>query len=68
MFRVNRVVQRGRRKGKIVPLTLIWRPIELIPVFGRRCPTGWTSNTAVEEADDFYVNCFSDKDVYQTVY
>lgn len=68
MFRVNRVVRRGRRKGEILPLTAIWRPIEVIPVFGRHCPANWTALSAVEEADDFYVNCFSDKDVYQTVY
>ena len=69
MFRVVRSLHSdGKRKGLIIRLTDIWRPVELIPRFGKKCPVGWTSSNAVELADHFYVNCFSDKEAYQTIY
>ena len=69
MFRVVRSLHSdGKRKGLIIRLTDIWRPVELIPRFGKKCPVGWTSSNAVELADHFYVNCFSDKEAYQSIY
>ena len=56
------------RKGLIVPLTSIWRPVELIPKFGKRCNKDWTCDTAVEHAKEFYLNCFADKPTYIEVY
>lgn len=56
------------RKGLIVPLDRIWRPVELIPKFGRKCDQNWTCDTAVEVAKEFYLNCFSDKSTYIEVY
>ena len=69
MFRVIRSLHSdGKRKGVIVRLTDVWRPVELIPRFGTKCPAGWTSSNAVELADQFYINCFSDKEAYQCIY
>lgn len=69
MFRVTRSLQHnGNRKGLIIKLTDIWRPVELVPRFGTRCPSRWTASDAVELAEHFYVNCFSDKDAYQSIY
>lgn len=69
MFRVTRSLHRnGERKSLIIKLTDIWRPVELIPRFGRKCPASWTSSDAVELAEQFYVNCFSDKEAYQSIY
>lgn len=56
------------RKGEIIELTEIWRPVQLIPKFGLMCPPEWTCDTAVEEAKSFFVNCFLDKETYQSVY
>ena len=58
----------GERKGLVVPLTDVWRPVELIPVFGTRCNPEWTCYTAVERSKEFYLNCFSDKATYLEVY
>ena len=58
----------GERKGLVVPLTEIWRPVELIPVFGTRCDPEWTCHTAAERSKEFYLNCFSDKATYLEVY
>lgn len=69
MFRVVRSLHsNGKRKGLIIKLTDIWRPVELIPRFGKKCPLHWTSSDAVELAEQFYVNCFSDKESYQSIY
>ena len=56
------------RKGEIIKLTDIWRPVQLVPKFGHKCPAEWTCDTAVEEAERFLVNCFLDKETYQSVY
>lgn len=71
MFRVQRALRSdGTRRGLIIRLTDIWRPVELIPKFPATCPPSreWTAESAVELAREFYVNCFSDKEVYQNVY
>lgn len=54
--------------GKIVPLTDIWQAVQLIPVFGKKCPAEWTCDTAVELAKQFFVNCYACKQTYQSVY
>ena len=69
MYRLKRELRSDKsRKGVIVPLAQIWRPVELIPVFGRRCNTEWTCDTAVEESLEFYLNSFPDKATYIMVY
>lgn len=56
------------RKGLIFPLNRVWRPVELIPKFGKVCDRIWTCDTAVELAKEFYLNCFADKPTYIEVY
>lgn len=69
MFRVVREMNRdGTRHGIIAKLTDIWRYIELVPRFGKSCTDEWNSENACELATEFYVNCFADKDIYQSVY
>lgn len=69
MYRLERELYSDRtRKGLVVLLKDIWRPVELVPRFGKECNTGWTCDTAVEEAKEFYLNCFSDKATYIEVY
>lgn len=68
MFRVVRCIHNGKRKGLVVKLTDLWRPVELVPVFGKECPASWTTENAVELAQEFYVNSFSEKETYQAVY
>ncbi|KAH8109742.1 hypothetical protein DFH11DRAFT_1515182 [Phellopilus nigrolimitatus] len=69
MFRVERRLRSdGSRKGVIIRLDDIWRPVELIPRYGENCPENWTCDTAVELAKQFYVNCFADKTTFQEVY
>lgn len=69
MFRVIRKFGRDEKRiGGVIPLTDIWRPIQLIPVFGKKCPVTWDSDNAVELSKEFFVNSFWDKETYQAVY
>ncbi len=69
MFRVVRQLNRdGSRHGAVVRLTDIWRYVEMVPRFGKRCDPEWNSENACELAKEFYLNCFADKDIYQSVY
>ena len=69
MYKLVRDLRSDRtRKGLIVPLTSIWRPVELIPKFGKMCNKDWTCDTAVECSKEFYLNCFTDKATYHEVY
>lgn len=72
MFRVKRSTGRQGRSNapriKVVQLEDIWRPVELIPRFKGNCPENWTDENAVELAEELYVNSFSDKETYQSVY
>lgn len=69
MFRVVRETNRdGSRRGMVAKLRDIWRYIELVPKFGKCCEEEWDSENACELATEFYVNCFADRDIYQSVY
>lgn len=69
MFEVVRHLRsNGERFGEVIPITDIWRPVDLIPQFGNKCPEDWTCYTAVEEATAFLVNSFWDKETYQSVF
>ncbi|KLO07926.1 hypothetical protein SCHPADRAFT_944890 [Schizopora paradoxa] len=69
MFRLVRDLNPdGSRVGKVVRLLEIWRPIDVIPVFGEECPEEWNRDNSVELATEFYVNSFADKETYQAVY
>ena len=68
MYRVVRHLEGdGTHRGRIVDIRSIWRPIQLVPVFGERCPSEWTSETAVDLAADLYVNSFMNKSTYYSV-
>ena len=69
LYRLVRELRSDRtRKGLVIPLTDIWRPVELVPRFGNQCDKDWTCDTAVELSKEFYLNCFADKATYIEVY
>ncbi len=69
LFRVKRrYLPDKKREARIVPLTDIWRAIELVPLFGEACPQSWNTTNAIETAKEFFVNSFLDKDTYHCVY
>jgi hypothetical protein len=71
MYEVRRSNSRmgGVPKGDIIPLSSLWQPIQLIPKFNKaRADRFLTCDNVLEKCSAFYVNSFSDNQVYQTVY
>lgn len=73
MYLVTRAyVQRMKRKVRmnaIIPITDVWRPIQLIPKFPKTgCPNNWTADNSMDLCDTFYLNLFDTKQTYQAVY
>ena len=69
LYRVVRVLRSDRtRKGLIVALTDIWRPVELVPVFGSKCNVTWNCDNAVENSKDFYLNTLENLPLFMEVY
>ncbi|KAG1797206.1 uncharacterized protein BJ212DRAFT_1450508 [Suillus subaureus] len=55
------------RLGAVIPLTDVTHAVELIPVYGKgtNCRVG--AETSMEVYERFYLNNFSDKEVYHTL-
>jgi hypothetical protein len=71
MYEVRRSNPRvcGLPKGDIIPLSSFWQPIQLVPKFnGAEADRLLTHDNVLERSTAFYVNSFSDNQVYQTVY
>ncbi|PPQ73776.1 hypothetical protein CVT26_011510, partial [Gymnopilus dilepis] len=71
MYRIKRQSgnQQNRRPGSIVPLGNIRQSCMLFPAFPREgVPSDWTSQNVLDLADAFYVNKWSSKYAYHTIY
>ncbi|KAI0040234.1 hypothetical protein FA95DRAFT_1503142 [Auriscalpium vulgare] len=68
MYRVQRSFRDNQRLASIVDISDLIRSIHLIPRFGAVAPRNWTSANVLELATSFYVNCFTDRNTYITVY
>jgi hypothetical protein len=73
MYRVKRICHQdgtGRifRPGSVIPLTAVTCAIELIPVFGSKLDRTITAANAMEVCDEYYLNTFSDKEVFHTMH
>ena len=64
MYRVPRAIKHGKRDFSIVPVESFQRSVHLIPRFGHPTPREWSSFTVLEQCSTFYVNPFSDRDMY----
>jgi hypothetical protein len=59
-----------RVKGAIIPLSNIRQSCMLFPQFGLAdgSPLDWTSDNVLDKADTFYINNWSSKYNYHTIY
>jgi hypothetical protein len=53
--------------GSIVRLMDIVRSVHLFPVFGPFAPVDWTSGNVLDHANTFYVNPFTDRQLYRLI-
>lgn len=57
----------GDRMGDIFKLEDIREILELVPCFGKTVPAGVDCNNSLEVMDSFYINNFSDKEMFHSV-
>lgn len=69
MYRISRALNdNGTRSAMVVELENIRRSIHLFPQFGPQVPREWSSEKVLEQATNFFVNSFTDRHVYGTVF
>lgn len=64
MYRVSRLTHEGCRRAIIIPVDWIICSVHLFPQCGPVTPQEWDSISVLENCRTFYVNPFSDRDVY----
>jgi hypothetical protein len=64
MYKVSRLMHNGRRRASIIPVGTILCSVHLFPQCRPATPPEWNSFTVLEHCHTFYVNPFSDRDVY----
>ena len=67
MYWVSRSTRYGRRHASIVPVELFQQSVHLFPRFGPTAPWEWSTFTVLEQCSSFYVNPFSDRDIFLTI-
>ncbi|KAH8997724.1 hypothetical protein EDB86DRAFT_3064262 [Lactarius hatsudake] len=55
------------RMGDIIPLTDIAHTVDLVPVYGAQKNPKITAENSLDLPTEFYLNCFSDKEIYHTL-
>jgi hypothetical protein len=68
LYKVTRSFMDGKRLTSVIEVSSIRRSIHLFPKFGRIAPRHWTSNNVLDECTTFFVNAFSDRHSYLTIY
>ncbi|KAG2144136.1 uncharacterized protein EDB93DRAFT_1105038 [Suillus bovinus] len=73
MYRVKRIYHQDRtgrifRPGGIIPLTAVTCAVELIPMYGSKMDRTINATNAMEICDEYYLNTFSDKEVFNTMH
>jgi hypothetical protein len=68
MYKISRHMKQGMRGASVIPVLLIRQSVHLIPAFGPVAPTSWKSSSVLESAPTFYVNSFSDRFPYSTLF
>ncbi|KAJ7078695.1 hypothetical protein B0H15DRAFT_788758, partial [Mycena belliarum] len=68
MYKVRCSIKDGERITSVIPLANIRRSVHLLPKFGPVAPPEWTSSNVLDLCPTFFVNCFSDRHVYGTLY
>ena len=68
MYKISRSKKQGKQQASIIPIELVRQSAHLIPSFGPIAPPDWRSSSVLEQCSEFYVNSFSDRFSYCTLY
>ncbi|KAH9015234.1 hypothetical protein EDB85DRAFT_2076369 [Lactarius pseudohatsudake] len=63
LYRVSRLTRNGRRDASIIPVDSIFSSVHLFPRFGQQSRE-WNTFSVLELCQSFYINPFSDRDMY----
>ena len=67
LYKVSRLTQNGRHLASVIPVDTIYSSVHLLPRFGQ--PEGtpspeWNTFSVLELCHSFYINPFSNRDIY----
>ncbi|KAI0056075.1 hypothetical protein BV25DRAFT_1814750 [Artomyces pyxidatus] len=69
MYKVTRKwTHRGERTASIIPVHDLYSSVHLLPKFGPVAERHWSSSNVLELCQTFFVNSFTDRHTYITVY
>jgi hypothetical protein len=64
MYKVSRLMRDGRRLASIIPVDTLLCSVHLFPQCHPATPREWNSFTVLERCQTFYLNPFSNRDIY----
>ena len=65
MYQISRSYRNNHRLASIMPLAEVCRSVHLFPIFGP--VEQWQGQTMLEECQNFYINAFLDRHMYQNL-
>ncbi|KAM5545161.1 hypothetical protein V8D89_001272 [Ganoderma adspersum] len=68
LYRTSRSFVQQQTHASIIPVTSILCSCHLIPVWGEHVDYHWTSSTVLDVCDDFFLNTFSDHNMYSFIH
>jgi hypothetical protein len=69
MYRIKKIkTPQGRVRGAIIPLSNIRQSCMLSPAFEKQIPKTWRSDNILDLASTFFINNWSSKHAYQTIW
>jgi len=68
LYKISRSMKQGKQQVSVIPVDLIRQSVHLIPAFGPVAPVEWKSSSVLEQCHTFYVNSFSDRFSYSTLF
>ncbi|TFK70185.1 hypothetical protein BDN72DRAFT_870442 [Pluteus cervinus] len=67
LYKIKPETRNGSPVSRVVPVDNIGRSVHLFPKLGPVVDPEWTSSNVLDQADTFFVNPFSDRDIYYTI-
>ena len=64
LYSLKRTIRNGERMAIVVPIGYLQRSIYLFPAFDTNHGEVWKASNVLEECENFYLNCFSDRHAY----
>ncbi|EIN04772.1 hypothetical protein PUNSTDRAFT_75804 [Punctularia strigosozonata HHB-11173 SS5] len=68
LYEVSRSMKQGIPEASIIPIEQIMQSVHLFPKFGAKVPHDWTSDTVLDLAPSFFVNCFQTPLAYKSIF